>query len=326
LNPYGAVAGARRRLYESGWLRSERVDVPVVSVGNLTWGGTGKTPILESLAAHFEERGRRVGIVSRGYRRSSTGLVVVSDGAGAVASPSRGGDEPVLLARRHPRAIVVVAERRPKGGREAIRLGAEILLLDDAFQHLAIARDADVVLVDAADPWGGGFPPSGRAREAPKALSRADVIVVTRASRGVVSAADGAIPRFTSAPIFHARFRFAGWLSGGAPALSPAGPAFAFCGIARPESFRATLEEAGGPPLAGFAAFRDHHPYTDDDVRKIEERASRAGAAVLLTTEKDAVKVDGRARLPLFAARIEAEIFEAGFPERIDEILAGRRR
>ncbi len=153
MNPYGAVAAARRRLYESGWLRSERVDVPVVSIGNLTWGGTGKTPVLAFLAARVEERGRRVGIVSRGYRRRSSGLVVVSDGSGAVASASAGGDEPVLLARRFPRAVVVVAERRPDAAREAVRLGAEVLLLDDAFQHLAIARDADVVLVDAADPW-----------------------------------------------------------------------------------------------------------------------------------------------------------------------------
>jgi len=325
VNPYGAVAGARRRLYESGWLRSERVDAPVVSVGNLTWGGTGKTPLLAFLAAHLEERGRRVGVVSRGYRRSSSGLVVVSDGAGTIASPSRGGDEPVLLARRHPRAVVVVAERRAEAAREAIRLGAEVLLLDDAFQHLAIARDADVVLVDAGDPWGGGFPPSGRAREGPSALSRADVVVVTRASPGVASAADAAVPRFTSAPIFHARFRFAGWFSGGIAAAAPPGPAFAFCGIAGPEAFRATLEDAGAP-VAGFAAFRDHHPYADADVRTIEERASRAGAAVLLTTEKDAVKVEGRTRLPLLAARIEAEIFEPGFPERVDEILDGRRR
>ncbi len=325
MNPLDAVVRARRWLYESGWRRSERVDAPVVSVGNLTWGGTGKTPILAFLAEHFQERGRRVGIVSRGYRRRSTGVVVVSDGAGTVASPSRGGDEPVLLARRHPRAVVVVAERRAEGAREAIRLGAEILLLDDAFQHLAIARDADVVLVDADDPWGGGFPPLGRAREAPRALSRADVVVVTRASPGVASAADAAIPRYTAAPIFHARFRFAGWFSGGAPAPEAPGPAFAFCAVARPESFRATLEEARAP-VVGLAAFRDHHPYTDADLRKIEERADRAGAAVLVTTEKDAVKVEGRARLPLLAARIEAEVFESGLPDRVDGILDGRRR
>ena len=325
MNPWGAVAGARRRLYESGWLRSERVDAPVVSVGNLTWGGTGKTPILAFLAAHFEERGRRVGIVSRGYRRRSSGLVVVSDGAGKLASVASGGDEPALLARRFPRAVVVVAERRPEGAREAIRRGAEVLLLDDAFQHLAIARDADVVLVDAADPWGGGLPPSGRAREAPAALSRADVVVVTRASRGVACAADAAVPRFSSAPLFHSRFRFAGWFSGGAAAAPPSGSAFAFCAIAKPDGFRATLEEAGAS-VAGFAAFRDHHPYADADVRKIEERAARAGADVLLTTEKDSVKLEGRTRLPLLAARIEAEIFEPGLPERIDEILAGRRR
>jgi len=325
VNPYGAVVAARRRLYESGWLRSARVDVPVVSIGNLTWGGTGKTPLLAFLAERFEALGRRVGIVSRGYRRKSSGLVVVSDGARVLAPAEDAGDEPSLLAARFPRAVVVVAERRAEGAREAARLGADVLLLDDAFQHLALARDVDLVLVDAEDPWGGGLPPAGRARERPTALSRADVIVVTRAARGTSSAADREVPRFTAAPVFHCRFRFAGWFADGAPVRLPSEPGFAFCAIARPEGFRATLSEAGTAP-AGFAAFRDHHRYRDPDVRNLEERAARAGARVLLTTEKDAVKLSGRTRLPLFAARVEAEIFEAGFMERVLEILSARRR
>jgi tetraacyldisaccharide 4'-kinase len=324
VNPYGAVAAARRRLHEAGVLRSERAGAPVVSVGNLTWGGTGKTPLLAFLAARFEARGRRVGIVSRGYRRRSSGVVVVSDGRSLLASPEAAGDEPCLLASRFPRAVVVVAEKRAAGAREAIRQGADLLLLDDGFQHLAIARDVDVVLLDAEDPWGGGLPPFGRGRERPSALSRADFVVVTRAAPGAVSAADREAPRWTRAPIFHCRFRFAGWFSDGAPAALPAGArGFAFCAVANPESFRTTLAEAGADP-AGFAAFRDHHPYRDRDVRAIEENAARAGAAALLTTEKDAVKLAGRTRLPLFAARIEAELLEAGFFEAVESRLAER--
>ncbi|HET7451861.1 MAG TPA: tetraacyldisaccharide 4'-kinase [Thermoanaerobaculia bacterium] len=325
MNPYGAVVAARRRLYESGWLRSERIGVPVVSVGNLTWGGTGKTPLLAYLAARFEASGRRVGIVARGYRRRSSGVVVVSDGSRLLASASEGGDEPYLLASRLPRAVVVVAERRPEGAREAVRRGAEILLLDDAFQHLAIARDADVVLVDAADPWGGGLPPAGRARERPAALSRADVVVVTRAVPGSASRADAEVRRVTPAPIFHCRFRFAGWFSNGKEADRPVAPGLGFCAVGNPASFRETLAEAGAN-VADFAAFRDHHDYSDADVRKLEKRAARAGASVLLTTEKDAVKIAGPTRIPLLAARIEAEIFEPGLPERIGEIIAGRPR
>ena len=326
MNPYGAVVAARRRLYEAGILRSERVGAPVVSIGNLTWGGTGKTPFLAFLAGRFEATGRRVGIVSRGYRRRSSGVVVVSDGASILASPDAAGDEPYLLASRFPRAVVVVAEKRAEGAREAIRLGAEILLLDDAFQHLSIERDLDVVLVDADDPWGGGLPPGGRGRERPAALSRADLVVVTRASKGVSSAADREVPRWTRAPVFHCRLRFAGWFSGGAPAVLPAGArAFAFCAVGNPQSFRATLSEAGVAP-ADFAVFRDHHAYTERDLRSLEERAERAGASVLLTTEKDAVKLAGKTALPLVAARIEAEIFEPGFEEQVDRRLAERTR
>ncbi len=147
---------------------------------------------------------------------------------------------------------------------------------------------------------------------------------MTRAARGTASAADAAIPRLTSAPIFHSRFRFAGWFSGGLSAPAPAA-GYAICAIGNPASFRATLEEAGAD-VAGFETFRDHHVYTDADLRGIEDRAARAGAGVLLTTEKDAVKIEGRTRLPLVAARIEADIFEPGLPERIEQILSGRRR
>jgi tetraacyldisaccharide 4'-kinase len=322
---YGAVAAARRSLYARGVLKSEFAPVPVVSVGNLTWGGTGKTPFVAALVSYWQSVGRRVGVASRGYGRRSRGTVLVSDGNRLLAGVAEAGDEPYLLARRFPGAIVAVAERRVDAAREAARLGAEIVILDDAFQHLAIRRDLDVVLVDAGDPFGGGPPPRGRGREDAPAIARADLVVVTRARRGEESAADREVPRFTAAPIYHCAFRFAGWFRGGEPSASPAAPGWAVCAVGNPESFRATLAESGAA-AAGFAAFRDHHAYSAADVRRIEESARRAGATALLTTEKDEVKLAGRTQLPLFAARVEAEIFEAGFFADAARLLAGRSR
>lgn len=323
---YGAVAAARRRLYESGALHSESVGVPVVSVGNLTWGGTGKTPFLAFLASDYERRGRRIGIVSRGYGRRSRGVVVVSDGARVLAGVAEAGDEPSLLAARFPGAIVVVGEKRAAAARRAAELGAGLLLLDDAFQHLALRRDLDIVLVDALRPFGGGTPPRGRAREDPSALSRADLVVVSRAVPGEASAADAEIPKWSGAPIFHCRFPFGGWRGIEGPAALPPGiRALAVCAVGKPESFRATLRE-GAATVAGLVSFRDHHEYSDRDVRRLEERAKESGAEMLLTTEKDLVKLAGRVRMPILAARVETEIFETGFFSAAETILEANRR
>lgn len=320
---YGAVAAARRNLYARGVFRSESVPVPVVSVGNLTWGGTGKTPFVAALVAHWQAQGRRVGVASRGYGRHSRGPVLVSDGRGLLAGVAEAGDEPYLLGRRFPRAIVAVAEKRVDAAREAARLGAEIVILDDGFQHLAIRRDLDVVLVDAEDPFGGGPPPRGRGREDAPAIARAHVVVATRARRGEPSAADRELPRFTAAPVYHCAFRFAGWFREGEPAALDSGASgLAVCAVGKPESFRATLAEAGAS-VAGFAPFRDHHAYSAADVRRLEARARSVGAAVLLTTEKDEVKLAGRTAWPLLAARVETEIFEPGFFDDADRRLAG---
>lgn len=320
---YGAVAAARRRLYDRGILASESVTAPVVSVGNIVWGGTGKTPVVAALAAHWEGAGRRTGIVSRGYRRRSRGTVVVSDGAGRLAGVEEAGDEPRLLARRFPHAVVVVSERRAAAARESIRLGAEIVILDDGFQHLALRRDADVVLLDADDPFGGGPPPAGRAREDAAALARADLVLVTRAG-SADSAADRETPRWTAAPVRHVRFRFAGWFRDGAAAEPPAGAGIAVCAIGNPASFRTTLADSGAP-AAELLVFRDHHAYGAADVRRIERAAERSGATHVLTTEKDEEKLAGKTRLPLRAARIEADFLEDDVFTLLDALVSERR-
>ena len=312
MSPFGALLSLRRRCYESGWLRSWPAPVPAISIGNLTWGGTGKTPFTIWLAQRFAESGKRVGIVSRGYGRRSRGLRVVSDGRALRVGVEEAGDEPTLLARRLPRAIVVVSERRVEGARKAAELGAELLLLDDAFQHLAIRRDLDIVLLDHMDPLGGGLPPFGRSREPASALSRADLFVLTGADSEAGRGAEALLRRLNArAPIFHSRTRFSGWLDeqgepvSGEEAVGAA--SIAVASIAFPLRFLRTLREAGAAPAA-FLPFRDHHFYSGSDLRRIEAAARDAGASLLLTTEKDLVKLAGRSRLRAVAARVEPDV------------------
>ena len=316
---YGAALAARARLYGSGRLRSERVSRPVVSVGNLTFGGTGKTPFVEFLARRLRFEGRRPAIVSRGYGRLSRGPVVVSDGNGPLVSADRGGDEPVAMARRLPAVPVVVAERRVEGARKAIDLGADLVLVDDGYQHLALRRDVDILLLDAADPFGGGhLPPSGALREPLSALRRADAFVFTRVDRASPSgeAREELRRRNPEAPVFTARIRAAGLADdSGAPVVSPAltGRRFvAVCGIAHPQTFTASLRELELAPEE-VLDFPDHHRYGRRDLARIRRVADRTGSTWIATTEKDAVKLAGRTTLPIVVVRLEVDVLEPGF-------------
>jgi tetraacyldisaccharide 4'-kinase len=322
---YGRLQRLRRLLYDRGWLSSEPSPGPTIAVGNIVWGGTGKTPVTGWLARHYLAAGRRVAILSRGYGRRSRGLVVVSDGRQISADACAGGDEPVLLARSAPGSIVVVAERRAAAARRARELGADFFLLDDGFQHRALRRDVDLVLVDANDPFGGGTPPRGRAREDPAALSKADILLVTRAGEEEDRAS---MLRMWNerAPIFHCRLCFSGWTreNGSGADRLPDGPCVSICAIASPDGFRATLSELGVEP-AERLQFVDHHDYSRRDVRALEACAARHGAAFAVTTEKDIVKLAGLTGLPLYAAGIAPAVREPGFFEAVDGLLARRR-
>jgi tetraacyldisaccharide 4'-kinase len=316
---YGQLLEWRARLYATGRLRSEKLPAPVVSVGNLTFGGTGKTPFTEHLARRFRFEGRRPAILSRGYGRSSRGLVLVSTGEGPLVGPEQGGDEPVALARRLPGVLVVVAERRVEAAREAARLGADLLLLDDGYQHLAVRRDANVLLLDARDPFGGGrLPPRGRLREPLTAMDRADAIVFTRAGRDAPQPAARRTVALLApgVPVFTARIRAAGlWDESGAPveASAMAGRRLvAVCGVANPAAFEASLREAD-LTAESLLAFPDHRRYRPRDLRRIRRAAEAASASFVVTTEKDAVKLSGSLGLPLLTIRLSVEILEAGF-------------
>ncbi len=312
---YGAAVAARAALYRIGWLKSERVGAPVISVGNLAAGGTGKTPVAALVAGWLRDAGWRPAIVSRGYggRRRADPLVV-SDGISANpgAAAAVAGDEPVMLARLLPDVAVVVARRRAEGARLAVsRLGARCLVLDDGFQHLALLRDLDLVLLDAgASLDAARLLPAGILRERPSALSRANAIVLT-GNAAAPGGLEGALARWArpGTPIFHVGFRptylldgagggarSASWLSGKR--------VVAFAGIARPGRLAESLQSLGAE-VVSFLPHPDHHPYTAHDIARIVIQAKRDRPDALVTTEKDLARLEGT---PLMAAVASAGV------------------
>lgn len=316
---YSRILESRARRYASGLAVSHRLPGPVISVGNLTLGGTGKTPFVEFLARRFRFEGRRPAILSRGYGRRSRRVVVVSTGQGPREEASEGGDEPVELARRLPGVVIVVARHRVDAAHVAEQLGADLFLLDDGYQHLAVRRDVNLLLLDAADPFGGGkFPPLGRLREPLSGLARADAFVFTRVERGAPAAATLATVKEWNpdATIFTARFRTIGlWDEKGSRLEGPGlieRRFVAVCGVAQPESFAATLSELD-LSAEETIVFADHHRYRERDLKRIRKAAERTGSTWILTTEKDAVKLSGRLNLPIAIARLAVEVVEPGF-------------
>ncbi|HYG09280.1 MAG TPA: tetraacyldisaccharide 4'-kinase [Pyrinomonadaceae bacterium] len=312
---YGAAGSARRALYRAGVLAVERVAAPVVSVGNITAGGTGKTPLVEWLARAAAGEGRRVCILTRGYGRADAGKrVVVSDGERVLATAREGGDEPLLLAeslRGLHVAVVSDANRVAAAGWALENLRSEVFILDDGFQHLRIARDLNILTLDATDPWGGGRQlPRGRLREPLGEMRRADVIVITRAEAGGdvedlrarAASLSGGRPVLVTrtatlriAPLVTTAIETTGGaletneLPQTAHALIPQ-PLAAFCAIGNPQAFFAHAR-GEGLALDYTRAFTDHHVYTQRDVDDCVREAVRRGARALLTTAKDAVKL-----------------------------------
>ncbi len=317
----GAVR-LRAATYRYGWVRAERAPVPVISVGNLSVGGTGKTPLVETICRLLDQAGMRTAVVSRGYRRrGGDAITVVSrgDGKGPEVDVATAGDEPFLLAQMLPRTPVLVSADRVAGARAAARdLGAEVVIADDAFQHLRLARDIDLLTIDATNPTEAGWLlPSGALREPIDASRRASAFLLTHCDRIGETAQLEAIFRShnRTAPFFRTTFRPAELAL---PDGSTADPrdlhdqtVVAFCGIGRPEFFRQDLERLGARVKA-FFTFPDHHWFEDSDLRRVEERARAVGSTVVLTTEKDYVRLGERQRasLPILRLRIRAELWE----------------
>jgi tetraacyldisaccharide 4'-kinase len=296
---YRALLAAREAAFARGLLSRGRLPCPVVSVGNLTVGGTGKTPVVECVARWLQEDGFRVAVVSRGYGRRGAPVELVSDGGGPLVDAERAGDEPVLLARRVPGLVVVVGADRVAAGRWAVeRVGAGVVVLDDGFQQRRLAKDVEVVCLDARAPWGrGGLFPAGTLREPPGALARAHLLVLTHAGQGrdaVRLAADvRALAR--GAPCVTADYRLDAVVDAATGAVHGVEalrgrPVLAFAGIAVPGGLDATLGAAGAT-VRDLVGFPDHHRYRAGDGALLARRARAAGAEVLVTTEKDAVRL-----------------------------------
>ena len=316
-----AAYGAAVRLRNAWYDRPDHVTrspIPVISVGNLTVGGTGKTPMVAWLARRIATDGRVPAVVSRGYGGTAgPGPIVVSTGGGPRVDARICGDEPHLLARLLPGAIVVVGSDRLEGARAAAAAGASLVLLDDGFQHRRLARNLDIVLLDGRAPFDTGrVLPAGRLREPPHALRRAGVVVLTRL--GARDAAKEAIAQVRATgyqgPIVRAGHRVAGFASPSGEARPAPERAIVFCGIADPELFRADVA-AAGVRVDAFHAFRDHQAYSVASWDALCKEATRTGAG-LVTTEKDLSRLESvagasLARVPLLVLRIETTLHDA---------------
>ncbi|MEE9225865.1 MAG: tetraacyldisaccharide 4'-kinase [Bacteroidota bacterium] len=296
---YGLIVGVRNRCYDKGLFSARSVGVPTVSVGNLSVGGTGKTPLVEYMARVLVKEGKRVAVVTRGYRRSSQGLRIVSDGRRILSAPNESGDEPFQIAENVPGAVVLVDEQRTRGAQHAAnQYGAEVILLDDGFQHRALARDFDIVVLNAKER-SSPLLPAGRMRESVSGLARADVLVFSHCSgTDEVTRLGDQLRSYTDAPIFCTRFivqdvREVATGSSVEPEVLKNKSAAAFCGIGNPESFRRTLLELG-VQVASFRRFSDHHRYSERDLVLVERDKERTKADWILTTQKDAVRLRGR--------------------------------
>jgi 3-deoxy-D-manno-octulosonic-acid transferase len=331
--PYGLAVRVRVALYRLGWLRSRKLPCPVISVGNLTVGGTGKTPVVIALVERLLAGGRRVGVLSRGYRRHSRDdMLLVSDGRALLAGPSDAGDEPYLIATRCPRALVAVGGDRYTLGRWVLEHHpVDCFVLDDGFQHLALHRDVNLLVVDVSDPAGlRMLLPAGRLREPLGAAARATAILLTRADMGNWRDTARAIEAATGKPALPIRSRFTTQTmvnvsTGEVRAVETLSGrrALAFSGIGNPVSFMLLLRSLG-VTVGDEIAFADHHGYGASDLELVRERAGRCGADVIVTTEKDAGKVAPflKPGEPVWAVRLGLDVLDG--QERFDRLVLGQ--
>ena len=321
---YGGAVTVRGSLYERGWLRTGRIPIPVISVGNLTAGGSGKSPMAGWIAASLSKRGFAPAIVSRGYGGSHTGpATLVSSGSGPLVDARTAGDEPVMLARQLEGVPIVVSHQRMQGAAVAIAsCGARCIVLDDGFQHRAIHRDLDLLLFDGADPIGNGrLLPAGPLREPLAAIGRAHAVIVTRADRADPSRRSslaGIVARHAPGiPLFAARATPADLLAqdGRVHPLATLRGArvVAFAGIARPDVFFEDLRALGAVVVSALR-FPDHHRYSGDDRTRIAAAAIDGSAEWILTTEKDMARLgagrEGAALPGLGAIRLRINVEE----------------
>jgi tetraacyldisaccharide 4'-kinase len=302
--------------YETEHLKSKSLRSVVISVGNITHGGTGKTPMVAYIARYLSEEGHRVAILTRGYSRKSAGRRALNVGSPTASDYSEYGDEPLMLARSLPDVPVVIDRNRYESGSWAeSEFDTDALILDDGYQHLSLARDLNLLLLDATDPFGGfEMAPFGRLREPLYGLKRADAVIITRADRPADQAQMTAIIKYfcgEKIPVMYVYSvitglrhlatdevydinEFAGW------------NAALMCGIGNPQAFSEDILQTG-MGITSEHFFSDHHPYTQQELDGVIASAQREGADAVVTTEKDAVRLESlrQSEMPVYAAQME---------------------
>jgi len=316
---YGRVANLRNTLYDKGVFETYDLGAHAISIGNITTGGTGKTPLVAYVAEILAARGEKVCILTRGYGRENPETrVLVSDGEQILADPSQAGDEPFELAQKLLGKAMIIADADRVAAAEWAKrkFGVTAFVLDDGFQHRKAKRDVDIVCIDATNPFGGDeMLPAGGLREPIHNLSRASVVVITRANlveniedlkfeiselapEAKFFAAENRISRIVELEEFHAKPQISQ-----SEEMSKKG--LAFCALGNPENFFEQLRQ-DGTEITATDAFPDHHRYTQQDIERIESLARTSDAEILLTTAKDAVKLnDLTFTLPCYVVEIE---------------------
>lgn len=319
---YGKIMSLRNALYDKGVLDTHDLGARTISVGNITTGGTGKTPLVGYVAEVLTSRGEKVCILTRGYaRKNPKQRVLVSDGENVLADAATGGDEPVELAHKLlGKAIVIADADRVSAAEWALRkFGVTVFVLDDGFQHRKVKRDLDIVCIDATNPFGGGkMLPAGRLREPLTGLARADCVVITRSDLvdDVSNLKSEMSDVNSNATIFEAKNRISAVTPIGefyaktesSQSKKPIGPVLAFCGLGNSESFFELLRREG-IEIVHSKAFADHVVYTKKDIDGICASAKSLNVKCLVTTAKDAVKISNlKFELPCFVVEIEMKI------------------
>ncbi len=338
---YGAAMAIRNRCYDSGVLKIRRTGVPVISVGNLTAGGTGKTPLVAELARRLQSRGRRVGIVSRGYGRTSRGPMIVAAPGRPGAPVEQAGDEAAMLAMQLPDAIVVVAERRSEAAEIAVgTLGADVVVMDDGFQHRALWRDLNILVVDGrSDVRREPVLPAGLRREPLSGIARADLIGISKVeSPAEVREIGGKLARWGTAPVFGFRLVDAGLVdfqSGKPVSAGASRRVTVMSGIGDPKGFSTTVRNAG-MDVAEETDFGDHHMFTIEEVTAVLASAVSLKTQRVITTEKDAVRlrrddlrdVLRQSTMPvaILKTRLELVAGDEQLEESLTKVLAGGKK
>jgi tetraacyldisaccharide 4'-kinase len=326
---YGAVVRLRVWCYAAGVLPTDRLQAPVISIGNLTMGGTGKTPTTIAIGKRLLDSGHRVAVLSRGYKGEHGGEpLLVSDGQCIQATANEAGDEALVIARNLPRALVAVARKRVQAGAWLEKhFGVDVHLLDDGFQHLQLHRDLNLLVVDATNPFGGGLPPRGRLREPLGAIRRADAIILSRTKVGHdYDELIETIRRYKPGiPCLLAHQRLVSLLKLGEKEELPLEAlnglnVVAFAGIGNPSQFLTTLEQSGIRVVHSFS-FPDHHYYKTLDYHRMVHECEKRNVNVLITTEKDAEKISAADFAPrkVFVARLT---FEFEDPDPLSKLLS----